>query len=109
MNNIGSTDRPAFPPRRASTSAREGAFSAEEATKRSRFGSSPCARSVQKRSDSRSGLWTSAKRPPQRSTRAAAAQTSASVQPTSSRAACRASPAALAPLPAGKYGGLESA
>ena len=105
----GSMTRPLLPPRFPSTSRSEGAEAADFARKRRRFGSMPCARREQRTSVSRSARWTRAKRPPQCSTRCAAAQTSSSVQDVSSRAVRRASPLALAPLPAGNYGGLEIA
>ena len=62
-----------------------------------------------KSSASRSGLCTRQKTPPVLRHQAAAATTSASVQPFSERATALDSVPEAMPLPSGKYGGLQTA
>ena len=104
--NNGSTERPGFPPLRPSNKKSQGAQASRCATKRSRFGSSPCARISHITSHSRSGLWQRQNRPPKRVNRAPARTASESVHCASCRATRKGSCAQAAPARSGKYGGL---
>ena len=84
----------------------QGAQASRCATKRSRFGSSPCARISHITSHSRSGLWQRQNRPPKRVNRAPARTASESVHCASCRATRKGSCAQAAPARSGKYGGL---